>query len=112
MAGRGTYDNQTYPIDIQCAGQAIDTLTLFSDRDKEALPLAVNVANWTIDNMQDPRGHFYYRHHAWIIGKTPMLHWGQGTMFKALSHLLTALRNDTEGQRSIAPVSREAARRK
>jgi hypothetical protein len=38
--------------------------------------------------MQDPDGHFYYRDLGWIMVKTPMLHWAQGTMFKALSHLL------------------------
>lgn len=83
------YDNQTYPTDIQCAGQAIDTLTFFSDLDPEALSLAIKVADWTIDHMQDPDGHFYYRDLGWVMAKTPMLHWGQGTMFKALAHLLS-----------------------
>jgi hypothetical protein len=83
------YHNRALPIDIQCAAQSIDTLTLFSDDDEESLPLALKVANWTIDNMQDPDGHFYYRDLGWIKVKTPMLHWGQGTMFKALANLLT-----------------------
>jgi rhamnogalacturonyl hydrolase YesR len=82
------YDNKTLPTDSQCAAQAIDTLTYFSEEDQEALPLAMKVANWTIDHMQDPDGHFYYRDLGWIMVKTPMLHWAQGTMFKALSHLL------------------------
>jgi hypothetical protein len=85
------YDTRTYPIDIQCAAQAIDTLTFFSERDPGALPLAVKVADWTMAHMQDRDGHFYYRDLGWIMGKTPMLHWGQGTMFKALAHLLSTL---------------------
>jgi rhamnogalacturonyl hydrolase YesR len=85
------YHNKTYPIDIQCAAQAIDTLTFFSDTDDEAMQLARKVAVWTIDSMQAKDGHFYYRHLGWAINKTPMLHWGQGTMLKALAHLLTKI---------------------
>ncbi len=85
------YHDKTYPIDIQCAAQAIDTLTLFSDSDPEALGLALKVAGWTIDNMQARNGHFYYRDLGWTKNKTPMFHWGQGTMFKALAHLMTKL---------------------
>jgi hypothetical protein len=85
------YHNEAYPIDIQCAAQAIDTLTFFAGDDGDGLALAGKVAGWTIDHMQDPDGHFYYRDLGWALNKTPMLHWGEGTMFKALAHLLTRL---------------------
>jgi len=81
------YNDRKYPIDIQCAAQAIDTLTFLSDLDPTSLPLAEKVAQWTIDHMQGRDGHFYYRDLGWAMNKTPMLHWGQGTMFKALAHL-------------------------
>jgi hypothetical protein len=42
--------------------------------------------------MQDQRGYFYYRKYPVVMAKTPMLHWGQGTMFKALAHLLLKLK--------------------
>jgi hypothetical protein len=86
------YHNGVYPVDIQCAAQAIDTLSFFAEEDPEALPLAIKVATWTIDNMQDRDGHFYYRDLGWALNKTPMLHWGQGTMFKALAHLILKTR--------------------
>lgn len=85
------YHDKKYPVDIQCAAQAIDTLAFFSEGDRESLALACKVADWTIANMQDPDGHFYYRDLGWKKIKTPMFHWGQGTMFKALAHLLTKL---------------------
>src|SRR5262249_4881912 len=50
------YHDRAYPIDIQCASQAIDTLANFADTDPTAHALAVKVSNWTIENMQDPRG--------------------------------------------------------
>lgn len=88
-SGRPKYfDKQTMPTDIQCAAQAIDTLATFSETEEGARDLAVKVATWTIDEMQDPDGHFYYRDLGWKKIKTPMFHWGQGTMFKALTNLL------------------------
>ena len=81
------YHSRTYPVDIQCSSQAIDTLAWFSDLDPDCLPLAQKVAGWTIRNMQGREGHFYYRQYPLIKAKAPMLHWGQATMFKALSQL-------------------------
>lgn len=86
------YNSKTFPTDIQCSSQAIDTLVLFRDRDPEALALAVKVAQWTIRRMQNRRGHFYYRRYPFgIVNKTPTLHWGQATMLCALAGLYEAL---------------------
>jgi len=85
------YHNRTYPIEIQCISQAIDTLAYFSDHDKESLQLAIKVAKWAIDNMQDKDGHFYYRKLPRMKIKTPMLHWGQATMYRGLTHLLSKI---------------------
>lgn len=90
--GRTRYmHDRVLPVDIQCAAQAIDTLAYFSDLDQDGAALARRAAAWTIGSMQDPRGFFYYRDLGWKKVRTPMLHWGQGTMHKALSHLLQAL---------------------
>ena len=87
------YHTRTYPVDIQCAAQAIDTLALFSENDSACLELAQKVAAWSIRNMQDPAGFFYYRQYPFLKAKIPMLHWGQATMFKALAHLLFRLKS-------------------
>ena len=88
------YDNRAYPLDIQCASQAIDTLVHFSDMDPGCLDIARKVAHWTIENMQDPDGHFYYRIYPFgIKSKAPMVHWGQATMYKALTSLALRVRN-------------------
>lgn len=86
------YDNRVYPIDIQCAAQSIDTLACFAPEDPESLRLAAKVADWTIRNMQNHAGFFYYRKYPLAItARTPMLHWGQATMFKGLAHLIFRL---------------------
>jgi hypothetical protein len=90
------YHNRAYPIDIQCSSQAIDTLAYFSKDDPDCRSLAIKVASWTIDNMQGSHGYFYYRKYpAGITARTPMLHWGQATMFKGLSHLILRLSSQT-----------------
>jgi rhamnogalacturonyl hydrolase YesR len=83
------YHNRAYPIDSQCAAQGIDTLANFADIDEESLELATKVASWTIGNMRNKNGTFYYRHYPLgIKARTPMLHWSQATMYKALALLL------------------------
>jgi rhamnogalacturonyl hydrolase YesR len=84
------YHNKTYPIDIQCAAQAIDTLCFFSTEQPEGMALAAKVAQWTIAHLQGASGYFYYRKYPFITSRTPYFHWGQATMFKALAHLRLA----------------------
>lgn len=90
------YCQKTLPIDIQCCSQAIDTLVFFANRDPEGLALAIKVAMWTVQNMQDVSGYFYYRRYSpWLVNRTPTLHWGQATMLCALSGLYSQLSTET-----------------
>ena len=85
------YNTRTYPVDSQCASQAIDTLANFAEYDEAALQLALKTAKWLIDNMQDKDGYFYYRQYPLIKAKAPMLHWAQATTYKALTLLMLKL---------------------
>jgi rhamnogalacturonyl hydrolase YesR len=85
------YHNRAYPIDSQCISQAIETLANFAEYDQSSLQLALKVARWAIDNMQDKDGYFYYRRYPIVKAKTPMLHWAQATTYKALVLLLTKI---------------------
>lgn len=82
------YFDRLFIVDIQCSSQAIDTFAYFHKYDKSSVALAIKIAEWTIANMQDTSGYFYYRLLQWKKVKIPMLHWGQATMLCALSHLL------------------------
>lgn len=86
------YHDRTYPVDSQCASQAIDTLASASAYDESSLELGLKVALWTIDNMRDREGYYYYRQYPLgIKAKTPMLHWAQATTYKALTVLLSKM---------------------
>jgi hypothetical protein len=97
------YHDREYPIDIQCAAQAIDTFCLFAADDSEALTHAGRVARWTLEHMQHRDGHFHYRRYRFLTARTPYFHWGQSTMFKALAHL--ALRTSQSVVAPAAPVT-------
>jgi hypothetical protein len=84
------YHNRRQPIDIQCAAQAIETLATCRDLDPSTLRLSERIACWTIQNMQGEDGHFYFRKYPLMTAKTPYIHWGQATMFKALAALIAA----------------------
>lgn len=81
------YDNQTYPIDIHCPGQLFVTLSRLHKMD-EYRDLAEKVLQWTIHNMQDKKGYFYYQLKPGISSKIPYMRWSNAFMFNALSHYL------------------------
>ena len=82
------YHNRTYPIDSQCASQSIETLAKFSDYDESSLALGLRVAKWTIENMQDRTGYFYFMQYPFMKLKAPMIHWAQATTYRALALLV------------------------
>ncbi len=98
------YHNRKFPVDSQCAAQAIDTLALFADEDAACLDLSLKVARWTIANMQHRDGHFYYRQYPLMKAKTPMLHWGQATTFKGLAMLYEKLSERSPHKKTGTPA--------
>ncbi len=82
------YDRSVYPIDIHSAAVAIATLCELNALDARMLPLARKTAEWTIENMLDPKGYFYYQQRKNRVVKTPFMRWGQAWMAYALSRLL------------------------
>lgn len=53
--------------------------------------LSMRTALWSIRNMQDCDGHFYYRRYRWGVDKTPYVRWSQAWMFYALTELLKTI---------------------
>lgn len=81
------YDNRTYPIDIHCPGQLLVTLSRLN-KAEEYSALADRVLDWTIRNMQDRKGFFYYQLKPGISSKISYMRWSNAFMFNALSHYL------------------------
>jgi hypothetical protein len=82
------YDRETFPIDIHSASAAIVALCELKDLDERCLPLAEKVATWTIENLRDADGFFYYQKRQNGLVKTPFIRWGQAWMAFGLAKLL------------------------
>ena len=81
------YDNQMYPIDIHCPGQLFVTLSRLH-KFEENKELAEKVLDWTIRNMQDKKGYFYYQLKKGISSKISYMRWSNAFMFCALTYYL------------------------
>lgn len=81
------YHNKIYPIDIHCPGQLLVTLSKTkSFTQNEAL--AEKVIQWTVNNMQDSKGYFYYQLKKGVSSKISYMRWSNAFMFNAISNYL------------------------
>ena len=87
------YDNKMYPIDIHCPGQLMVTLSRLHKLDDNQ-ELTVKVMDWTIKNMQDKRGYFYYQLKQGISSKISYMRWSNAFMFCAMSFYLLETNKD------------------
>lgn len=86
------YSNSTFPIDIHAPSQLIITLKKLNQSEQHQ-QLLNNVLNWTIDNMQDKRGHFYYQINKFFTSRIPYMRWSQAWMFYAFSYYFLEEKN-------------------
>lgn len=77
-----------YPIDIHSCSEAILCCSALSAIFPKLLDVAREVIGWTLAQMQDPRGFFYYRNYRIYISKVGFIRWGQAWMMLALSEYL------------------------
>lgn len=89
------YNDQKYPIDIHCPGQLFVTLYRMN-RFNENSNLAEKVLAWTVGNMQDKKGYFYYQLKPGISSKIPYMRWSNAFMFNALSYYILSSCKTTE----------------
>jgi hypothetical protein len=84
------FDNNVFPVDIHSSAAAVVALCELKDFNPNALTLAEKVAVWTIENLRDEAGFFYYQKHRSHTQKTPFIRWGQAWTAFAISRLLEA----------------------
>lgn len=83
--GKSKYYNKSlYPIDVHAPAQLVVTLYSLGIL-KEQKELVDRVLNWTIENMQDDEGYFYYQIKKRFNSKIPYIRWAQSWMFFAMS---------------------------
>ena len=78
--------NSIYPIDIHSCSQGIITFYELADLEPKYLNMTKKIADWSIKNMQDKKGYFYYRIYKNRVDKTPYIRWGKAWMLRALRY--------------------------
>lgn len=81
------YDNsdENSLIDLHCVAQAIPTLYKLNKLSEYDM-LAENILNWSINNMQDKKGYFYFQKKGNTINKIPYMRWPNAWMFYGMSY--------------------------
>jgi hypothetical protein len=82
------YHDGLYPADAHAAATAIITLLELQETDRGALAFAEKIAAWTIRNLRDGEGFFYYQRRRFYTVHTPYMRWTEGWMLYALGRLL------------------------
>jgi len=86
--------DKLYRIDIHSCSESIICLSELSDIFPESLERAGKIIEWTIRNLQDQEGYFYYGFlKSRLTGivfksKIPYIRWGQAWMLRAMSKFL------------------------
>jgi rhamnogalacturonyl hydrolase YesR len=78
-----------WPIDIHHQAQGIITFSKLFEctHSLEHLQWAEKIATWTIDNMQDQTGYFYYQQWPHFANKISYMRWGQAWMMLGLARI-------------------------
>ena len=88
------YDDALFPADVHSAAAAIVALCDMNafkepaDRPSEQLGLAKEIARWSVANLLDLKGYFYYQRRRFYTVRTPFMRWNQAWMSYALARLL------------------------
>lgn len=72
-----------WPVEIHNQAQGIVTFSMF----EEYRDFAHTIAEWTIKNMQDRKGYFYYQKFSWYTNNISYMRWSNAWMAVALSKL-------------------------
>ena len=82
------YHDDPFPADAHAGASAIVTFLELGDLDANSSRLADEVALWTINNLRDRKGYFYYQRRRFYTVRKPYMRWSQAWMAYALSRLL------------------------
>ncbi len=81
------YNNSVFPVDPHNTAQLIITLSRLN-KFGEYRELADLVLRWTIENMQDEQGFFYYQQTRRFTNRIAYMRWTQAWMFYALTEYI------------------------
>jgi hypothetical protein len=88
------YHRTAHPADAHSAGAALVALAELRGREPDAQELAHRVAAWTLRELRDPRGFFYYQKRRLRTVRTPYMRWSQAWMAYGLARMLETMNEE------------------
>jgi len=88
------FANRLYPADVHSAASAIVALTELTEFVPDAFDLAAKIADWSVANLWDQRGFFYYQRRRFFTVRIPYMRWSEAWMLYALARLLEVKRKN------------------
>ena len=82
------YPDNRYPADSHSAGAALVAFAELNWLDSDNLSRAARVASWTIRNLRDPSGYFYYQRRRRYTVRTAYMRWSEAWMMYGIARLL------------------------
>lgn len=93
------FHDRTFPVDTHAVAQSIITLVTLRHLHEGNLQLAHSVLAWTMRNLWDQEGFFYYQKRRFLTVKIPYMRWSLAWMLLALAQLAVA----GQGDKTIDP---------
>ena len=85
-----------YPIDGQCAAQALQTLSLAVRYEPTVAVIRWDVLSYVLDRLARGDGAFIFQRQRWLTCKTPHARWVQAPLLRALTCLLESVKRGNE----------------
>jgi hypothetical protein len=106
------YHDRVFPVDIHSCAQSIITLTKFSSSGQRIRRLRDKVLTWTLDNMLDSEGYFYFQKGRLFTNRIAYMRWAQAWMLEALTTVLHAeaegtTQTSSQAKSNVAPARME-----
>jgi len=89
------YPNNRYPADAHSAGAALAAFAELNWLDSDNLSRAARVASWTIRNLRDPSGYFYYQRRRKYTVRTAYMRWSEAWMMYGIARVLEERKTST-----------------
>jgi hypothetical protein len=88
------YHRSAHPADAHSAGAGLVACAELVDIEPDAIDLARRVARWSVRELFDRRGYFYYQKRRLYTVRTPFMRWSQGWMMYGLARLLEGMKDE------------------
>ena len=87
------YESSTYPIDIQCAAQGIQTFARCSAAEPALEETAWSIFDYALRKLRRRDGAFIFQRRRFWQNRTPHMRWAAAPMLLAMTHLFERARD-------------------